>query len=752
MFFGEEDAISAFDKFEKGEDRKLKVKTRIRRSIRAISPVISVLLMIAIAVAASLIAYAWIMGYIGGTTSKVGKAVLLQSFAAKPDGSELWVYVQNVGQGTVVFDPDACVYIDDVLKSASISVPAGGNPNTLSEGDTATITITGLSLDVSGSVRIKVVTSDGTFTQSSGIPKISTQANNAPGLDPIGNKGVNEMTLLAFTATASDPDPTDTLTFSLEGTVPAGASITAGGDFTWTPTEDQGPDDYTFTVRVTDNGSPALYDEEEITVTVTEGNQPPELGAIGDKSVDELVQLSFTATATDPDVPVQTLTFSLGVGAPSGASITAGGDFTWTPTEAQGPNTYPITIVVSDGSAEDSETIDVTVNEVNVAPVLDPIGDKTVDEETLLTFTATATDADDPANTLTFSLEGTVPSGASITAGGVFTWTPTEAQGPGDYSITVRVTDNGSPNLYDEETINVHVNEVATPVTVTLLSDGFEEKWASTDWDRETGQAHGGSYAMNSDNGNEDDFTSYNINAQGATSITVDFWYRHTDISDDDFEIWFYDGSNWDNVADLGDDGGDNTWAHYTQTTTDAQYLKSNFRIRFDTNLGSGEQVWVDDVSVTVTGGVGTAFGDDFELPDQWDMHWMTSNWFASSTAHSGSTSAGSDYDSEGAFTCNDLGTSSALSITVDFWYRLDDTEDADLQLSFYNGATYVAIANIGGGTQDTWLHYTYTTTDSQYFKTNFRIRLTSTLDGSWLDPQENVWIDDVLITAQVIP
>ncbi|CAB5153916.1 T1SS secreted agglutinin RTX, partial [Olavius algarvensis associated proteobacterium Delta 3] len=38
----------------------------------------------------------------------------------------------------------------------------------------------------------------------------------------------------------------------------------------------------------------------------------------------------------------------------------------------------------------DSETITVTVNEVNVAPSLDPIGDHTVDEGVELTFTATA--------------------------------------------------------------------------------------------------------------------------------------------------------------------------------------------------------------------------------------------------------------------------------------------------------------------------------------------------------------------------
>ena len=55
----------------------------------------------------------------------------------------------------------------------------------------------------------------------------------------------------------------------------------------------------------------------------------------------------------------------------------------------------------------------------------------------------------------------------------VFTWTPTENQGPGDYLFTVRVTDNGSPAMYAEQTVNVHVNEVAnTPQTKTLRPNG----------------------------------------------------------------------------------------------------------------------------------------------------------------------------------------------------------------------------------------------------------------------------------------
>ncbi len=290
------------------------------------------------------------------------------------------------------------------------------------------------------------------------------EVNKAPELAAIGNKTVDEELQLSFTATATDADlPANTLTFSLDAGAPAGASITSAGAFTWTPTEAQGPGDYSVTIRVTDNGTPALSGTETISINVNEVNAAPELAAIGNKTVDEELQLSFTATATDADLPANTLTFSLDVGAPAGASITSAGAFTWTPTEAQGPGNYSVTIRVTDNGTptlNDFETISINVNEVNKAPELAAIGNKTVDEELQLSFTATATDADLPANTLTFSLDAGAPAGASITSAGAFTWTPTEAQGPGDYPVTIRVTDNGTPALNDFETISIHVNEV----------------------------------------------------------------------------------------------------------------------------------------------------------------------------------------------------------------------------------------------------------------------------------------------------
>ena len=106
--------------------------------------------------------------------------------------------------------------------------------------------------------------------------------------------------------------------------------------------------------------------------------------------------------------------------------------------------------------AEEAEAVVDILN--NTAPVLDPIGPQSGDEDTLITFTATATDADLPVQVLTFSLTGTVPAGAVIDpTTGVFTWTPAD---PGEYTFTVQVCDDAVEPLCDSEEITVTVNLV----------------------------------------------------------------------------------------------------------------------------------------------------------------------------------------------------------------------------------------------------------------------------------------------------
>jgi hypothetical protein len=126
------------------------------------------------------------------------------------------------------------------------------------------------------------------------------------------------------------------------------------------------------------------------------------------------------------------------------------GAISWTPTEAQGPSTNTITVVVTDSNPlasnnqhlTDTKSFTVVVNEVNTAPQLTVPGSQVADALKPFTVSVSATDSDLPANALTFSLVSP-PTGMTIDPNtGAISWTPTVAQGPSTNNITVVVTDS----------------------------------------------------------------------------------------------------------------------------------------------------------------------------------------------------------------------------------------------------------------------------------------------------------------------
>ncbi len=202
---------------------------------------------------------------------------------------------------------------------------------------------------------------------------VTGTGNSSPVLGAIGSKTVNEGSTLSFTASATDPNAGQALAFSLGAGAPAGASITSVGGFTWTPTETQGPGSYPITVVVSDNGTPSSNDTETITVTVNEANSAPTVAVIADQTVNEGSALSVTASATDSDIPVQSISYSL-LNAPAGMTINASsGAISWTPGESDGPAVHQVTVRASDNGAPSlngSRSFNVTVSEGNSAPVL----------------------------------------------------------------------------------------------------------------------------------------------------------------------------------------------------------------------------------------------------------------------------------------------------------------------------------------------------------------------------------------------
>lgn len=179
-----------------------------------------------------------------------------------------------------------------------------------------------------------------------------------------------------------------------------------------------------------------------------EGNTPPKLSPIPNRTLAEGSRLVFTATAEDAESNLDRLTFSLAPGAPAGALMLPDGRFRWRPTEAQGPNEYSLTVVVTDSGnppLSDSVTFRVSVSEVNQPPVFDVRPHYTKVGQTLRF--ATASDSDLPAQQLGFGLPLGAPAGLTIDpATGVIAWTPNEQQ-VGTHSVAVQAVDNGVPPL-----------------------------------------------------------------------------------------------------------------------------------------------------------------------------------------------------------------------------------------------------------------------------------------------------------------
>ena len=102
-------------------------------------------------------------------------------------------------------------------------------------------------------------------------------------------------------------------------------------------------------------------------------------------------------------------------------------------------------------------------DQANRPPVLDPIPDHSVPVGAYLGFAITASDPD--ANTIKFSLEGVVPSGATLDPDtGAFAWHPTANQ-TGTNWLTVKVTDNGQPPLSATAPFAVIVNGLIPAIT-----------------------------------------------------------------------------------------------------------------------------------------------------------------------------------------------------------------------------------------------------------------------------------------------
>jgi hypothetical protein len=316
--------------------------------------------------------------------------------------------------------------------------------------------------------------------------------NSAPELGAATRPlSVNENSTGIAAITATDSDGPSPLSYSIIGGADAARfmintssgflSFTSGRDFE-SPTDTNADNVYEVIVRASDGDA---TDSQTVLVTVTNVNEAPVItsngaGATAAISVAENGAMVTTVTSIDPENTPRTYSISGGADTALFAINAATGVLSFitapnfeTPGDSNGDNVYNLTVSASDGTLTDSQTLTVTVTNVNEAPVITSDGgggaaSQSVAENTMSVTTVAASDPE--GDVRTFSIIGGADAGLFLinSQSGALTFlnapdreNPQDANGNGVYELVVQASDG------------VNIDTQALAVTVTNTNEGL---------------------------------------------------------------------------------------------------------------------------------------------------------------------------------------------------------------------------------------------------------------------------------------
>jgi hypothetical protein len=244
------------------------------------------------------------------------------------------------------------------------------------------------------------------------------------------------------------------------------------GTIYWTPTVAQ-VGSQAVTLKVIDGQGGSAT--QPFTVTVHAADQPPRITS-SPLTFGYTTQLyNYQVISTDPmNLP---LTYSVSTSPTTTMSVNSLGLVSWTPSSTQA-GTYTVTVQVQDtlgGTSIQSYSLLISTP-INQPPVITstPILGAAVGLQYRYQVTLTDPENDGPYTYLLVSS----PGGMSVNSSGLVTWTPTSGQ-TGSQTVTLQVTDNGSPTASAQQTFTIATVSNAAPA---ITSTAIATVTATTSW------------------------------------------------------------------------------------------------------------------------------------------------------------------------------------------------------------------------------------------------------------------------------